>query len=329
MLDKKKLVALLRENYDCLKEELIIEKYHKNICVIISNEKRYVLKKMGGNVNDNTLKKIQDACKRIRQCGLDSPSFINTIKGSPFFRISGELYVLYMWIEGETLKLGNIDNEQRTELSLRYADVLQALSKMKKIRISSGFLWDVKSIRKQMEFMNNLKNQTVDSDIKDALEWKIYRMKCFTDEDYLIGRKVTWANTHGDYHIGQAVFFEKKIRGIIDLDCLCRMPIIYELINCYFSTIEISEMCNCDIAELVDFIAAFCTKFRLTADDMRQGLNLYEQRLITSTYPFVMSIMGDESFRDKALLNISMAKSLQVGTGFNDIYQEGIKRLEN
>lgn len=39
MLDKKNLVVLLRENYDCLKGKLIIEKYHKNVCVIISNEK--------------------------------------------------------------------------------------------------------------------------------------------------------------------------------------------------------------------------------------------------------------------------------------------------
>lgn len=85
---------------------------------------------------------------------------------------------------------------------------------------------------------------------------------------HIDANKLTYANSHGDYHIGQAIIHNNDFT-VVDWSSACRLPICLDVITSYvFSSPNCAEGVI-DADGLKRFIKQFTEKFPLTEYDIK------------------------------------------------------------
>lgn len=81
-------------------------------------------------------------------------------------------------------------------------------------------------------------------------------------------KKLTYANSHGDYHIGQAIIHNNDFT-VVDWSSACRLPICLDVITSYVFSSPTCAEGKIDADELKKYIRQFTEKFTLTEYDIK------------------------------------------------------------
>ena len=81
-------------------------------------------------------------------------------------------------------------------------------------------------------------------------------------------QKLTYANSHGDYHIGQAIIHNNDFT-VIDWSSACRLPICLDVITSYVFSSPSCATGEIDADGLKKYIKHFTEKFSLTEYDIK------------------------------------------------------------
>ena len=81
-------------------------------------------------------------------------------------------------------------------------------------------------------------------------------------------KKLTYANSHGDYHIGQAIIHNNDFT-VVDWSSACRLPICLDVITSYVFSNPSCANGEIDANGLKKYIRQFAEKFPLTEYDIR------------------------------------------------------------
>ena len=81
-------------------------------------------------------------------------------------------------------------------------------------------------------------------------------------------QKLTYANSHGDYHIGQAIIHNNDFT-VVDWSSACRLPICLDVITSYVFSSPTCATGEIDADGLKKYIRQFTEKFPLTEYDIK------------------------------------------------------------
>lgn len=81
-------------------------------------------------------------------------------------------------------------------------------------------------------------------------------------------KKLTYANSHGDYHIGQAIIHNNDFT-VVDWSSACRLPICLDVITSYVFSSPTCAEGKVDADGLKKYIREFTEKFPLTEYDIK------------------------------------------------------------
>lgn len=81
-------------------------------------------------------------------------------------------------------------------------------------------------------------------------------------------QKLTYANSHGDYHIGQAIIHNNDFT-VVDWSSACRLPICLDVITSYVFSSPTCAEGKIDADRLKEYIRQFTEKFTLTEYDIK------------------------------------------------------------
>lgn len=85
---------------------------------------------------------------------------------------------------------------------------------------------------------------------------------------HIDAKKLTYANSHGDYHIGQAIIHNNDFT-VVDWSSACRLPICLDVITSYVFSSPTCAAGEIDADGLKKYIRQFTEKFPLTEYDIK------------------------------------------------------------
>jgi len=106
-----------------------------------------------------------------------------------------------------------------------------------------------------------------DLDIIPVWEEQIRHLKKIS-KIHIDTKKLTYANSHGDYHIGQAIIHNNDFT-VVDWSSACRLPICLDVITSYVFSSPTCAEGKIDVDGLKKYIWQFTEKFPLTEYDIK------------------------------------------------------------
>ncbi len=85
---------------------------------------------------------------------------------------------------------------------------------------------------------------------------------------HIDANKLTYANSHGDYHIGQVIIHNNDFT-VVDWSSACRLPICLDVITSYVFSSPTCAEGKIDADRLKEYIRQFTKKFTLTEYDIK------------------------------------------------------------
>ena len=106
-----------------------------------------------------------------------------------------------------------------------------------------------------------------DVDIIPIWEEQIQHLKRIS-KFHIDAKKLTYANSHGDYHIGQVIIHNNDFT-VVDWSSACRLPICLDVITSYVFSSPTCAAGEIDADGLKKYIKQFTEKFPLTEYDIK------------------------------------------------------------
>ena len=291
--------------------------------IIYCDKAKYVLKSLNKELNLQQVMKIKKACTAVRNYGIKTPQFINTNMGAPYFHLKNNKYVLYLWIEGQILEYNKVSIKQLLELANKYADVVSALSTLPKEQKKQGYKWNVNMLKRHIIEAESIKKKLLDYEMLEILDWKIAEMNRLSSYSNNYLNNMTWANSHGDYYISQALFDELgKMTGLIDFDSFSCQPLAFELIRCFYSALPF-ETDEKQMKIFAEYLFTFIKRIPLTHEDFYYMHYLFSYKIITSLYWFVIFLENplNQTIKNEAIKYSNLAMQILNN---QQILREGI-----
>ncbi|MBQ3128460.1 MAG: phosphotransferase [Clostridia bacterium] len=117
--------------------------------------------------------------------------------------------------------------------------------------------------KKELAKAKKLKNV----DIIPVWEEQIRHLKRFS-KFHIKAKKLTYANSHGDYHIGQAIIHNNDFT-VVDWSSACILPVCLDVITSYVFSSSTCAEGEIDADGLKKYIQQFTEKFPLTEYDIK------------------------------------------------------------
>ena len=243
--------------------------------------------------------------------------------GAPYFHLKNNKYVLYLWIEGQILEYNKVSIKQLLELANKYADVVSALSTLPKEQKKQGYMWNVNMLKRHIIEAESIKKKLLDYEMSEILDWKIAEMNRLSSYSNNYLNNMTWANSHGDYYISQALFDELgKMTGLIDFDSFSCQPLAFELIRCFYSALPF-ETDEKQMKIFAEYLFTFIKRIPLTHEDFYYMHYLFSYKIITSLYWFVIFLENplNQTIKNEAIKYSNLAMQILNN---QQILREGI-----
>ena len=180
-------------------------------------------------------------------------------------------FTVQQFIEGESLSV----NTAPDWFISKSADFLGQTASLLKdyeglsLRFGKDF-FSVKTARRKMrEYKKELAKAKKSNTIKTVPLWEeqILHLKRIS-KFHIDTKKVTYANSHGDYHIGQAIIHNNDFT-VVDWSSACRLPICLDVITSYVFSSPTCAEGEIDADGLKKYIKQFTEKFPLTEYDIK------------------------------------------------------------
>ena len=203
--------------------------------------------------------------------GIKVARFIKSKEDAYVVKTSEFQFTIQQFIDGESLSVNTAPDWfisksaeflGQTALLLHYYDGLA-------LRFGKDFFLP-KTVRKKIwQYKKELvrAKKVKDVDIIPIWEEQIRHLKRIS-KFHIDTEKLTYANSHGDYHIGQAIIQNNDFT-VVDWSSACKLPICLDVITSYvFSSPNCAEGVI-DVAGLKKYIRQFTEYFPLTEYDIK------------------------------------------------------------
>lgn len=203
--------------------------------------------------------------------GLNVARFLKSKEDTYVVKTSEFQFTVQQFIEGETLSVNtapdwfmrkSADFLGRTVLLLKDYEGLP-------LRFGKEF-FSAKTVRRKLwQYNKGIVQAKKARDMKTVPIWEeqIRHLKRIS-KFHIDTKKLTYANSHGDYHIGQTIIHNDDIT-VIDWSSACRLPICLDVITSYVFASPTCAEGEIDADGLKKYIRQFSKKFTLTEYDIK------------------------------------------------------------
>lgn len=199
--------------------------------------------------------------------GLKVARFLANREGGYVTKCAENQFTVQEFVEGRTLPLNSApewfmekaaDYLGRTTVALRdYGPLPQAFGK--------DFFAPGNALQKKMQYLDEQK--CAEANLIPIYEEQIHHLERIA-QFHIDTERLTYANSHGDFHIGQAIVQDRDIT-VVDWASACRLPICLDIATCYaFASPRCSEGAV-DAEGLCRFIRTYTKHAPLTPYDLR------------------------------------------------------------
>ena len=200
------LVQLIKQNYNIEVIDVeVIARHGATVYLLESTNEKYALKEMG---MDDKLEGEGKLIECLINKGVSVPKIYHTIAGNHVFTDNGLQYILYEFIDGETIDLNAAPNWFLIKSAQTLGQIQDALKDCKPL--STGFsqnffakekyTWGEQSIKDKIKQAEEKK----DTALAMALNERLKHIKRVSRFDFDCD-KLTYVNTHGDFYTNQII----------------------------------------------------------------------------------------------------------------------------
>lgn len=262
---------LIESNYDLKVSDirLLDKHFGTEIYVVDADAKKYILKALPlyfENIENEGF--VTDF---LYSHGHKVARLLKSRDGSYVIRTPEFQFTLQEYIEGETLPLSSAPEwflEKSAEFLGKTTLALKDCGQFP-LRFGKDFFAADTAVTKKQQYTSMLEKARASDDQKTVPIWeeqirhleRISKFRIDTD-------RLTYANSHGDFHIGQILVKDHDIT-VIDWSSACRLPACLDVITSY---VFASPSCNegaVDAEGLNRYIQTFTKHFPLTKYDIK------------------------------------------------------------
>lgn len=248
---------------------LLDSHFGTEIYLMIANNQKYIVKKLPlcfENVNNEGV--VSDY---LASHGIKVARLLQNNTGHYVLKTSEYQLTVQEYIEGEILQV----NRAPKWLMGRLAEYLGRATLVLKdfeqlpLRFGKEFFSPGHAIAKKEQYVTELARTKDRGDSTTIPIWEeqirhLEKISTFhIDTD-----KLTYTNSHGDYHIGQVIVQDKDIT-VIDWTSACQLPICFEIITSYVFAAPSCSEGVIDAEGLKSYIQTFTKYFPLTEYDIK------------------------------------------------------------
>lgn len=203
--------------------------------------------------------------------GLNVARFLKSKEDIYVVKTSEFQFTVQQFIEGESLSV----NTAPDWFMSKSADFLGQTALLLKdyeglsLRFGKEF-FSTKTVRRKMwQYKKELAQAKKARTMNTAPIWEeLIRHLKRISKFHIDTKKLTYANSHGDYHIGQAIIHNNDFT-VVDWSSACRLPICLEVITSYVFSSPTCAEGIIDADGLKKYIQQFTEKFPLTECDIK------------------------------------------------------------
>ena len=263
--------SLIERNYDLKMSDmrLLDKHFGTEIYVIDTDTHKYIVKALPlyfEHINNEGF-----VTKYLHNHGHKVARLLKSRDGNYVIRTPAFQFTVQEYIAGETLPLNSApkwfleksaDFLGKTTLSLKDDGPLP-------LRFGKDFFAADTAISKEQEYIRELEKTKKSRDQTTVSIWEeqlrhLDRISKFRiDSD-----RLTYANSHGDFHIGQVIVQDKDIT-VIDWSSACRLPVCLDVITSYVFASPNCSKGAVDAEGLDQYIRAYTKHFPLTEYDIK------------------------------------------------------------
>lgn len=203
--------------------------------------------------------------------GLKVARFLKSKNGAYVVKTSDFQFTVQQFIEGESLSVNTAPDwfiSKSAEFLGQTALLLKDYDGLS-LRFGKDFFSTKTVLRKIWQYKKELikAKMAKDMDTIPAWEEQIRHLKRIS-KFHIDANKLTYANSHGDYHIGQAIMHNNDFT-VVDWSSACRLPICLDVITSYVFSSPTCADGEIDAVGLKKYIRQFTEKFPLTEFDIK------------------------------------------------------------
>ena len=282
------LNKLLSENYDIKIKELAIIDSHfgTEIFSIETNAKKYIVKTLPLYVE--RLENEGRITEYLYNNGISVARLLKTRSGNYCIK-SNELQLhVQEFIEGRTLSVNTAPDWFMEKSACTLGKIHNTLKGYDELKVNFGNeFFNKANIISTIKHYNELLAKAIDENnisLANSLEERVKHLERISSFD-ICTEKLTYSNSHGDFHIGQIITENKDIT-VIDWTSASRMPICLEVINSYITEDPACVNGKVNIENLKKYLASYLKYFPLNNYDIKMmPYVLYYQQLMCHYQP--------------------------------------------
>lgn len=223
----------------------------------------------------------------LREKGVPVSSFVCGRDGKSVYEDDGMYYHLQTFEKGEALKRNNANSivmERSAEMLGRLHSNLGALPSLP-YGMSPEWCEGINGDDAEEFHHSSLKwaSSFGGGEALALLEWKTAHCNEL-DNINIDFRRLTWGNTHGDFHIYQLLILNNSISAVLDFTGACRLPLCWEVIRsfCYADPAGING--GIDAEHLTKYVRVYLKHFRLQKYDLEKMADFLYFQLLACNY---------------------------------------------
>ena len=236
------------------------------IYLVKTNEDKYFVKVLPLSVPD--LEKEGLITEYLLNNGIPVAKLLKTKNDGYAVKTEKMQFHVQEFIEGEVFKVNTAPEwlmENSASILGRIHAVLKNYGELR-VNFGADFFRRENAFERQQHYANQLleTTNTVNASLIPALEERIKHLERISAFD-IDAEKLTYANSHGDFYIGQIIAKDENIT-VIDWTSACKLPAVLEVVMSYV------------------FAAPECKNGKINSDGLKQYIDRYSRFFYLNDY---------------------------------------------
>jgi len=295
-LNKEKIKQILKQEYNINAKEIIeLDRGSANLFKVEAKQGKFILKEFNKDRTVQTVQKEINIINFLKEKNIKVPKYMKTTTNKFYTKNAERIIIVQEFIDGYTMRDNEVDDFERI---LESATILGKI--IKELKDYNGLSEEgiiekkfsketlQEGIIKMQDLIKELKE---DNPYKEKFEQDLnYKIKIAKQLektfDFSIIRKLTIANTHGDYCVLQLIYNDNAETTVIDFERAKKLPIVWEIMRSYSYIDKEAKDGELNINTLSQYFKEFSKYVKLNDYDLKYAAHVYLVQLVTSTFGY-------------------------------------------
>ena len=249
--------------------KLLDKHFGTEIYLISTDDEKYIVKVLPLHMEN--VKNEGELTEHLYNHGIKVARFLKSKDDTYVVKTSEFQFTVQQFIDGVSLSVNTAPDWFISKSAEFLGQTALLLKDYKGLSLRFGKdFFSTKTVRRKMwqykkELVRAKKNKKMN--IVPIWEEQIRHLKRIS-KFHIDTQKLTYANSHGDYHIGQAIIHNNDFT-VVDWSSACRLPICLDVITSYVFSSQSCPTGEIDADGLKKYIREFTEKFPLTEYDIK------------------------------------------------------------